>query len=86
MTKMDIYRQMTGQYVPIKNEFADGTPCDRLFEQATLARERICRRAGFELDDPDIMELIESLEKIREIFALKMYSYALVWGDLPEEE
>ena len=86
MTRIDIYRQMTGQYVPIVNEYGDGKACDELYGQVTDARERICARTGLDFEDRDILEIIESMEKICEICSLKMYHYALLWGNIPEGE
>lgn len=84
MTKRDIYYQITGQFIPVEDEFADGKPCSLLYEKVTNARERLCKRTGIDFDDDDLLEMISGMEKIAEICALKMYHYALLWGDIPE--
>lgn len=84
MTRLDIYRNMTGQLVPVEDEFAEGKPCSLLYRKVTEARERLCRRTGIDFEDVDILEIISDMEKIAEICALKMYQYALLWGDIPD--
>lgn len=86
MTKRDIYRTITGQLVQIEDEFAEEKPCDLLYHKVTEARERLCKRTGINFEDADILEIISSMEKIAEICALKMYHYALLWGDIPDGE
>lgn len=86
MTRLDIYRHITGQLVQIENEFAEGKPCDLLYQKVTEARERLCKRTGIDFEDADILEIISGMEKISEICALKMYQYALLWGDIPDGE
>lgn len=86
MTRQDIYRRITGQYVTIENEFAEGKPCDTLYERVSSARERLCDRLGIDFEDADVLEIITCMEKIAEICGMKMYHYALLWGNIPEEE
>lgn len=86
MTKRDIYRSITGQLVPIEDEFADGKPCSLLYHKVEEARERLCKRTGIDFEDSDILEIISGMEKIAEICALKMYHYALLWGNIPDGE
>lgn len=86
MTRQDIYQEIMGQYVPIENEFAEGKPCDILYERVTAARERLCERVGIDFEDADVLEIITCLEEIAEICAMKMYHYALLWGNVPEKE
>ena len=84
MTRRDIYREITGQLIPIEDEFADGKSCSLLYEKVTDARERLCKRTGIDFEDADLLEMISGMEKIAEICALRMYHYALQWGDIPE--
>lgn len=84
MTRRDIYREITGQYISVEDEFADGKPCSLLYENVTDARERLCKRTGIDFEDADVLEIISGMEKIAEICALKMYHYALLWGNIPE--
>lgn len=86
MTRRDIYRNITGQLVPVEDEFADGKPCGLLYERVTDARERLCERTGIDFEDADILAIISGMEEIAEICALKMYHYALQWGNIPEGE
>lgn len=84
MTRQDIYLGLTGQLVPIENEFAQGQPCDVLYARVASARERLCTRTGIDFHDADMEEIITCMEKIAEVCAMKMYGYALLWGDIPE--
>lgn len=85
MTRRDIYRNMTGQLVPVEDEFMPGKPCDQLYARVTSARERLCARTGIDFHDADIEEIITCMEQIAETCAMKMYSYALLWGNIPED-
>lgn len=44
--------------------FADGSPCDRLYDSVTRARLRLSQRTGISFEDRDLLEIIHSLEEI----------------------
>lgn len=79
MTKEQIYERMTVQLVrpdpEIPCEFDEGKPCDRLYGQVTDARLRLCKRTGLDFEDRDLLDIIEGLEEIGKLCALKMYDY-----------
>lgn len=75
MTKEEIYDQMTGVRYSVENEFADGTQCSMLYQKVCDARLRLSERTGIDFEDRDLLEMIESLEEIGKICALKMFDY-----------
>ena len=79
MTKEQIYERMTVQLVrpdpEIPCEFDEGKPCDRLYGQVTDARLRLCQRTGLDFEDRDLLDIIEGLEEIGKLCALKMFDY-----------
>lgn len=84
MTKEEIYERMTIQFVyphpEIPCEFDDGKPCAELYGKVYDARLRLSERTGIDFEDRDLMEIIESLEKIGALCALKMYDYGVQYG------
>lgn len=87
MTKAEIYERMTVQFVQpdpeVPCEFDDGKPCSELYGKVCDARLRLSERTGISFEDRDVMEIIESLEKIGEICALKMFDYGAGYAALP---
>lgn len=81
MTKEQIYECMTVQLVDpdpqIPCEFDEGKPCDKLYEQVSAARLRLCGRTGIDFEDYDLLDIIEGLEEIGKICALKMFDYGV---------
>ena len=79
MTKEQIYERMTVQLVhpdpEIPYEFDEGKPCDKLYEKVTAARLRLCARTGLDFEDRDLLDIIEGLEEIGKLCALKMFDY-----------
>lgn len=79
MTKEQIYERMTVQLVrpdpEIPCEFDSGKPCDVLYGKVTDARLRLCERTGLDFEDRDLLDIIEGLERIGKICALKMFDY-----------
>lgn len=59
----------------VPNEFADGAPCDVLYGRVCDARLRLSERTGIDFEDRDVLEIIESLEKIGERCAFRMVEY-----------
>lgn len=84
MTKEQIYERMTVQFISpdpeIPCEFDDGKPCDLLYEKVCDARERIAERTGLDFEDRDLLEMVEGMEEIGKVLALKMYEYGAAYG------
>lgn len=83
MTKEQIYEYMTVQFnipVPIECEFDEGKPCEALYSKVCDARIRLSERTGIDFEDHDVMAIIENLEEIAKICALKMYDYGVAQG------
>lgn len=85
MTKEQIYERMTVQLVhpdpEIPCEFDGGKPCDKLYGEVSAARLRLCKRMGMDFEDRDLLDIIEGLEKIGKICALKMFDYGARYAD-----
>ena len=84
MTKEQIYERMTVQFTDpdpeIPCEFDEGKPCEELYGRVCDARLRLSERTGIGFEDRDVLEIIESLEEIGKICALKMYDYGARYG------
>lgn len=84
MTKEEIYDCMTVHYIypnpDIPFEFEDGKPCSDLYGKVCDARLRIAERTGIDFEDRDLLEIIESMEGIARLCALKMYDYGVKYG------
>ena len=84
MTKEQIYERMTVQFIDpdpeIPCEFDEGRPCDELYGRVCDARLRLAERTGIGFEDRDVLEIVENLEEIGKICALKMYDYGARYG------
>ena len=84
MTKEQIYERMTVQFTEpdpeIPCEFDEGRPCDELYGRVCDARLRLAERTGIGFEDRDVLEIVENLEEIGKICALKMYDYGARYG------
>lgn len=90
-----IYNLMTGLYnlqavqfpesAIVEDEFQEGKPCELLYGRMYDARERLCERLGVE-EDEDIETIINSMEDIARILALKMYEYGTNWEQFTNGE
>lgn len=84
MTKEQIYERMTVQFTEPDPEipcvFDEGRPCEELYGRVCDARLRLTERTGIGFEDRDVLEIIECLEKIGKICALKMYDYGARYG------
>lgn len=84
MTKEEIYGIMRcALVVPhplIECEFEGDKPCMELYGRVCDARLRISERTGLDFEDRDVMEIVECMEEIAEICALKMYDYGVRFG------
>lgn len=87
MTKEQIYERMTVEFVTpdpeIPYEFEDGQPCDLLYGKVCDARMRISERTGIDFEDRDLLAMVEGMEEIGKILALKMYEYGVRFGGNP---
>lgn len=85
MTKEGIYERMTIHFVhpdpEIPYEFDEGKPCEELYGKVCDARLRLAERTGIDFEDRDVLEIVECMEKIAEICALKMYDYGVQYGN-----
>ncbi len=84
MTKEEIYEHMTMHFIypdpEIPCEFDEGKPCEELYGRVCDARLRLAERTGIDFEDRDVLEIVECMEKISEICALKMYDYGVQYG------
>jgi len=84
MTKEQIYERMTVEFVTpdpeIPCEFDDGQPCDLLYGKVCDARMRISERTGIDFEDRDLLAMVEGMEEIGKVLALKMYEYGVKSG------
>lgn len=89
MTKEQIYEHMTVQFVTpdpeTPCEFDEGKPCDLLYQKVCEARERIAQRTGIDFEDRDLLAMVEGLEEIGKVLALKMFEYGVAYGKLEAE-
>lgn len=79
MTKEEIYERMTIEFVnpdpEIPCEFDEGKPCWERYGKVCQARLRLSERTGISFEDRDVMEIVENMEEIAKICALKMFDY-----------
>lgn len=68
------YDEQPCQDLPVENLFAEGAPCDRLYEQIYDAKLRICQRLGAD-EDNDIELILDSFDQITRLVAEKMFHY-----------
>ena len=69
------------QCVPgVEDAFALGSDCDRYYEAATEARERILQRLDAK-DDADIERIFDALLHIARQLGLKMFAYGSRFGN-----
>ncbi len=84
MLKEQIFEMMNGfltegllllpeQYT-IEDEFAEGKECCILYEGIYQAERNLCERLG-EDENEDVETILNSMEKITRILAMKMYEY-----------
>ena len=60
----------------VENEYAEGKPCSKLYEEVYNANRRLCKRLGVE-EDHDVEIIISNLMKIGEYECMKMYDYGV---------
>ena len=77
----DVYLTLCGEVhnayaVPgVENAYADGSECDRLYNELCDAYDRLRRRLGITDEDEDIEIIIGNLMSIQSILCQKMYFY-----------
>lgn len=69
------YDEQPQAELPIENLFAEGAPCDTLYEEIYAANLRLCQRLGVE-EDRDIQLILQRFEQINLLVAEKMFYYA----------
>lgn len=69
------YDEQPHSELPIENLFAEGAPCDTLYEEIYAANLRLCQRLGVE-EDRDIQLILQRSEQINRLVAEKMFYYA----------
>lgn len=84
MLKEQIFEKMNGflveeippmpEQAPIEDEFAEGKECCLLYEGVYQARKTLCERLG-EDEDADVEIIINNMEKISRLLAMKMFEY-----------
>jgi len=78
MNAEELYNQVAGiTYAQpgIQDEFEEGRPCWELYSRVSDARLRLAERTGIDFEDRDLLEIIEGLEEIGKLLALRMYQY-----------
>lgn len=84
MQKEQIFEKMNGflaegshslpEQADIEDEFAEGKECCLLYEGVYQAERNLCERLG-EDENEDVETILNSMEKITRILAMKMYEY-----------
>lgn len=86
--KTMIYDLMNGHYnleeypvaesSVVKDEFAEGEYCEKLYSQMLEAYERVCRRLGkLDAEDRDMEIIISNLLSIGRYQSMKMFDYGV---------
>ena len=63
--------QLQGDRVP--NIFAEGMPCEQLYEEVYNANRRLCERLGGLDEDKDVELIVFNLLKIADIQSIEMF-------------
>lgn len=90
--KTKIYDLMNGSYnlekYPVaesslvKDEFAEGEYCEKLYSQMLEAYERVCRRLGkLGTEDEDVEIIISNLMSIGRHQSMKMFDYGVLFTE-----
>lgn len=74
---LEKYAVLESRYV--KDEFAEGMPCDLLYKNIFNANRRLCNRLQVE-EDQDVEEIITDLLSISEYLSMKMYDYCMLFS------
>ena len=57
----------------VANEFEPRSQATRLMDKIYAARERLGRRLGTGLEDPDVLDLVEASERLQELLSRRLY-------------
>ncbi len=84
MLKEQIFEKMNGflaegmlslpEQAAVEDEFAEGKECCLLYEGVYRARKNLCERLGGD-EDEDVETILNGMERIARVLALKMYEY-----------
>ena len=69
----------------VENAFADGAPCDELYNDVQESYLRLCERYGVGSDN-DVEEIINDMLDICRILGCKMYEYGARFGAQTEHQ
>lgn len=69
----------------VEDEFLEGKPCAELYGRVYDAHLRLCERLGVD-EDEDIETIINCMNDITRILAMKMYDYGANSDKLPKTE
>ena len=94
--KTMIYDLMNGSYnleeypvaesSVVKDEFAEGEYCEKLYSQMLEAYERVCRRLGLpDTEDKDVEIIISNLMSIGRYQSMKMFDYGVLFKERENE-
>ena len=66
----------------VKDEFAEGEYCEKLYSQMLEAYERVCRRLGKpDTEDKDVEIIISNLMSIGRYQSMKMFDYGVFFKE-----
>ncbi len=74
-----IYFMLEGTF--IEDEFAEGKECCVLYESVYQAKQNLCSRLE-EDENRDIETILDGMEKITRLMAMKMYDYGRCEGGI----
>lgn len=70
----------------VKDEFAEGEYCEKLYSQILEAYERVCRRLGLpDTEDKDVEIIISNLMSIGRYQSMKMFDYGVLFKERENE-
>nr|DAM03033.1 MAG TPA: hypothetical protein [Caudoviricetes sp.] len=95
--KTKIYDLMNGSYnleeypveesSVVKDEFAEGDYCEKLYSQMLEAYELVCRRLGKpDTEDKDVEIIISNLMSIGRYQSMKMFDYGVLFTKKENEQ
>lgn len=70
---LDLEYEKPGESEFVANEFEPRSKATRLMERIYAARERLGRRLGTGLEDPDVLDLVEACERLQELLSRNLY-------------
>ena len=77
MVYLTLIGEVSGTFrIPgVENAYAEGSECDRLYNELCDAYDRLRDRLGIRDEDPDVDVIIGNLLSIQHTLCLKMYHY-----------